>query len=123
MGNETMDAKQALLIYRNKDIVEKAFDNVEGRLDRKRTNVPSDASLTGKLFVEFVALIYISYLHKAIREARLYSKYTMHGLLDEFEVIERFEYEGHPPQLGEVTGKQLKLFEALHIDPPRSSLW
>jgi transposase len=88
----------------------------------KRMNVSSDLSLDGKLFVEFIALIFISYLHKAMLDAHLYTKYTMHELLDEFEVIERFEHEGYAPQIGEMTKKQKELFEALNFDPPKSSL-
>jgi transposase len=61
IGNEAMDAGNALLIYRNKDLVEKAFDNVKDRLNMRRVNVSSELSLDGKLFVEFIALIYISY--------------------------------------------------------------
>jgi hypothetical protein len=121
-GNEAMDAGQALLIYRNKDVVEKAFDNVKDRLDMRRMNVSSDLSLDGKLFVEFIALIYISYLHKAMLNEHLYTKYTMNELLDELEIIERFDHEGYAPQLGEITEKQLGLFDKLGFDPPKSSL-
>ena len=46
-------------------------------------DVSSDLSLDGKLFIEFVALIYISYLHKSMLNAHLYTKYTMHEVLDE----------------------------------------
>jgi transposase len=122
MGNETMDAGQALLIYRNKDLVEKAFDNVKDRLDMRRMNVSSDLSLDGKLFVEFVALIYISRLHKAMLDAHLYTKYTMNELLDDLEIIERFDREGFAPQLGEITDKQLGIFDKLGFAPPKASL-
>jgi transposase len=122
MGNETMDAGQALLIYRNKDLVEKAFDNIKDRLDMRRMNVSSDLSLDGKLFIEFVALIFISYLHKAMLNAHLYTKFSMNELLDELEIIERFDREGYSPQLGEITERQLKIFEQLGFEPPRTSL-
>jgi hypothetical protein len=122
VGNDAMDANQALLTYRNKDLVEKAFDNVKDRLDMRRLNVSSELSLDGKLFVEFVALIFISYLHKAMIDAHLYTKYTMHELLDDLEIIERFDREGHAPQLGEITEKQRDLYKALNFDPPQSSL-
>jgi len=122
IGNDTIDASKALALYRNKDVVEKAFDNVKDRLDMKRMNVSSDLSLDGKLFVEFIALIFISYLHKAMLDAHLYTKYTMHELLDEFEVFERFEREGYAPQLGEMTKKQLELYGTLGFSPPKSSL-
>jgi transposase len=50
-------AGQTLSLYRNKDLVEKAVDNVKDRLDMRRMNVSSDLSPDGKLFVEFIALI------------------------------------------------------------------
>ena len=122
LGNEVMDANRALLIYRNKDVVEKAFDNVKDRLDMRRMNVSSDLSLNGKLFVEFIALIIISYLHKAMLNTHLYTKYTMHELLDELEVIERFDRQGYSPQFGEITEKQSSIFEQLGFDQPKTSL-
>ena len=122
LGNETMDANRALLTYRNKDVVEKAFDNIKDRLDMRRMNVSSDLSLNGKLFVEFIALIFISYLHKAMLTAQLYTKYTMHELLDELEVIERFDRQGHSPQLSEITEKQCNIFAQLGFPPPKTSL-
>ena len=64
IGNEFMSAEDALDTYRNKDVVEKAFEHVKDRLDMRRMNVSCDLSLDGKLFVVFVALIYIAYLHK-----------------------------------------------------------
>jgi transposase len=54
----------ALEIYRNKDVVVKAFGNIKERLNCKRMLVSSDASLEGKVFVEFLALIYLSYIKK-----------------------------------------------------------
>lgn len=62
--NESMDAITALEIYRNKDVVEKAFGNLKERLNMRRTLVSSEQSLDGKLFVVFVALMYLSYIKK-----------------------------------------------------------
>ncbi len=106
VGNEPLSPSQALTTYRNKDVVEKAFDNIKDRLDTRRLNVSSDLSLDGKIFVVFIALIYTSYLHIAMKSANLYPKFTMHALLDELELIEQFERRGHKPLIGEVTKKQ-----------------
>ena len=122
IGNETLNASQALAIYRNKDVAEKAFDNIKDRLDMRRLNVSSDLALDGKLFVVFVALIFTSYLHNAMKSTQLYQKYTMNDLLDELELIERFERKGHKAQIGEVTKKQLDIYDALNIAPPKTSL-
>jgi hypothetical protein len=46
----------------------------------------------------------------------------MHELLDDLEVIERFDRECCASQLGEITEKQRDLYKALSFDPPNSSL-
>jgi hypothetical protein len=40
---------------------------------------------------ESVALIYLSYLKKAMDDAGLFKNYTMQELLDELDIIERFQ--------------------------------
>jgi transposase len=65
--NETMDGATALGLYRNKDVVEKAFGNLKERLNLRRALVSSEQSLDGKLFVQFVALIYLSYTRNRCR--------------------------------------------------------
>jgi transposase len=122
VGNDALNTKQALITYRRKDVVEKAFDNVKDRLDMRRLNVSSDLSLDGKLFVEFIALIYISFLHNAMSRKDLYKKFTMYELLDELEMIERYDRQGFKPQISEITVKQSEIFSVLGFVPPKSSL-
>ncbi len=62
ISNEVKDPIKALELYRTRDVVEKAFGNLKERLNCRRTLVSSDRSLEGKLFVEFIALIYLSYI-------------------------------------------------------------
>jgi len=120
LSNEVREPIAALEIYRNKDLVEKAFGNLKERLNFNRTAVSSDQSLDGKLFVEFIALIFLSYLKKKMQEANLFKKYTMHELLDELDIIECFEYPGYDLRVGEATKKQIELYEAMGIAPPTS---
>jgi transposase len=120
LSNEVKDSIEALEIYRNKDLVEKAFGNLKERLNFSRTAVSSDQSLDGKLFVEFVALIYLSYLKKGMQEKNLFKKYTMHEFLDELDVIECFENPGRDPRMGEVTKRQASLYEEMGVLPPTS---
>lgn len=120
LSNEIKDSIEALEIYRNKDLVEKAFGNLKERLNFSRPAVSSEQSLDGKLFVEFVALIYLSYIKKKMQEKELFKKFTMQGLLDEFDVIECFERPGHALRVGEMTTRQRELYEAMEITPPTS---
>jgi transposase len=120
LSNEVKDPIEALEIYRNKDLVEKAFGNLKERLNFSRTAVSSDQSLDGKLFVEFVALIYLSYIKKKMQDKNLFKKYTMQELFDEFDIIECFEQPGCDLRVSEVTKQQIQLYEAMEIAPPTS---
>jgi len=64
LSNDIKDPIEALEIYRNKDLVEKAFGNLKKRLNFSCPAVSSDQMLDGKLFAEFIALIYLSYIKK-----------------------------------------------------------
>ncbi len=118
--NETMDADTALELYRNKDVVEKAFGNLKERLNMRRTLVSSEQSLDGKLFVEFVALIYLSYIKKQMQGTGLFKKYTMQSTLDKLDVIECFEAPGQQLRVGELLEKQKEIYTNLGIEPPSS---
>jgi transposase len=80
--------------------------------------VSSELSLNGKLFVEFVALIYLSYVKKKMQDAKLFDKWTLQSLLDELDVIELFEAPDHGRVLGEITNKQKDIYEALGVPIP-----
>ena len=120
ISNEVKDSVKALDIYRNKDLVEKAFGNLKERLNLRRLLVSSEKSLDGKLFVEFIALIFLSYIKKAMQEKELFGKYTLQGALDQLDVIECFERPGKEIRFGEITKKQQELFRDLGVEPPAS---
>ena len=120
LTNQAMEAITALEIYKNKDLVEKAFGNLKERLNLRRTLVSSEQSLDGKLFVEFIALIYLSYIKKQMQDAQLFKKYTLQGVLDKLDVIECFEVPGKKLRVGEVLQKQKELYLALGVEPPVS---
>jgi len=88
ISNQKMDAIEALQLYRNKDVVEKAFNDLKDRLGMRRTLVSSQKSLEGKLFVQFIALIYMSYIKKKMQDENLFSSYSIQNLLDTLDVID-----------------------------------
>ena len=120
LTNEKMDSITALELYRNKDVVEKAFGNLKERLNLRRTLVSSEQSLDGKLFVEFVALIYLSYIKKQMQDQNLFKNYTLEGALDKLDVIECFENPGQTLRVGELLEKQKDLYVKLGVVPPSS---
>lgn len=120
LSNVVKDPIKALEIYRNKDLVEKAFFDLKDRLGFNRPAVSSDMSLDGKLFVEFIALIYLSYIKKQMADGSLFKKYTMQSLLDEFDIVECYEQPGRALRVGEMTKNQTDLYEKMGVEPPAS---
>ena len=120
LSNEVKDAITALEIYRNKDLVEKAFDNLKDRLSLRRVAVSSEKSLDGKLFVQFIALIFLSCITKKMQTTNMFKKYTLQEVLDEFDMIECFEVPRQRLQVGETTKRQMDLYTKLDVTPPTS---
>jgi transposase len=120
LSNEIKEAQEALEIYRNKDLVEKAFDNLKERLNLRRLAVSSEQSLDGKLFVQFIALIYLSYITRKMQENKLFKNHTLQDILDEFDIIECFEVPGQRLQVGETTKRQMELYTTFGVVPPSS---
>lgn len=111
LTNEIKDSTKAIEIYRNKDVVEKAFGDLKERLDFRRPGVSSNQNLDGKIFVEFIALIFLSYLKKKMQDNNLFKKYTLSQILDELDVIESYENPNMKTHFSEVTKNQSFLYE------------
>jgi len=75
-------------------------------------------SLDGKLFVTFVALIYLCQVKKKIQENNFFQKYILQGLLDELDIIKCFEQPGYKKRWGEMTKKQIEIYAAMGVTPP-----
>ena len=118
ISNEIKDPVKALELYRNKDLIEKSFENIKDRLSFRRTLVSSEKSLDGKLFVEFIALIIMSEIKRRMQDTELFKKYTMQEMLDQIDLIECFEQKGRAIRYSEIIKKQSEIFEALGIKPP-----
>jgi len=118
LSNSVKDPAEALKIYRAKDMIEKSFNDLKDRLNMRRTSVSSEENLDGKLFLQFVALIYLSYIKQAMDKAGLFKHYTMQELFDELDVIELFQQPGSAAYYGEITDKQKNLYLALGVVPP-----
>lgn len=117
-SEKELDSAQVLSIYRKKDKVEKSFNNLKDRLSLRRTRCSSDDSLNGKIFVQFIALILVSYIKKMMKEKQLYNKLTYEQLIDEVDVIEYFTYRNHAGHWGEITEKQGKILKAFDAELP-----
>jgi len=110
------DPVEAMRVYRDKDAVEKCFDDLKNSLDMKRLRMQSAAAVDGRLFVQFIALILISALRKQMRDTRLIEKLTVPELLREMETLTKINYSGkYGHILTELTKPQKDILKALDM--------
>ena len=108
---------EALQVYRDKDVVEKCFDDLKNVLDMKRLRMHSIETVDGRLFVQFIALILMSALRRTMRETKLIEIYTVRELLLEMDPLTKIRYEGKYGQiLTEVTKPQREILALLKIE-------
>lgn len=117
LTNITKDPLEALQIYRDKDAVEKCFDDLKNQLDMKRLRMHSSGTVDGRLFVQFIALIYMSALRQAMRKSGLIKQYTVRELLQEMETLTKVKYSGkYGHILTEMTKSQREILKNLNIE-------
>ena len=119
LTNSTKDPIKSLQIYRDKDVVEKCFDDLKNQMDMKRLRMHTAKTVHGRLFVQFIALIYISALRKKLRSTNLIQQFTVREILREMDTINRITYKGkYKSIITELTKAQTKILEALKIKLP-----
>jgi hypothetical protein len=112
---------QVLSIYRKKDSVEKAFSNLKDRLSLRRTRCSRDENFSGKVFVQFIALILSSHIKKVMKEQMLFPSCTYGQLIDEIDVIEYVTYRNRAGHWGEITEKQADVLRAFDVQLPNEA--
>jgi transposase len=116
LSNGVKDPVSAIQIYWNKDLIEKSFGNLKERLDMRRMPVASEENFEGKLFIQFIALMYLSYIKKQMDEHGLFKNFTMQTLLDELDIIETYHYPGYERHISERTS--IALYRAMDVSLP-----
>ena len=118
LSNRIKDPLEALRIYRDKDVVEKSFDDLKNQLDMKRLRMHSSKATDGRLFVQFIALILMSALRKEMRQSRLIKDYTVRELLKEMQTLTKITYSGRYGNIiTEITKPQKEIIAKLKILP------
>ena len=119
LTNSIKDPVKALQIYRDKDRIEKCFDDLKNQLDMKRLRMHNSVTVDGRFFVQFIALILTCALRDRMRKSGLVAKYTVRGLLREMETLTKVKYSGkYGHILTELTKPQREILKKLEIDLP-----
>lgn len=118
LSTKLKDPMEALKIYREKDCVEKCFDDLKNELDMNRLRVHNAGRMQSRLFIQFIALILLSQIRKVIREKMPKSGYTAKGLMMEMESLTTIRYSGkYNNKLTEITKAQREILEAFGLEP------
>lgn len=114
VSNDISDAKEAITIYRAKDVVEKGFLRLKNCLDLGRLRIHSNNTMENKVFIGFIALILMSHIHKVMLTEGLYKAMTMKKLIKTLEKLKVQELNGHRI-LYPVTKEQKTIYEAFNV--------
>ena len=117
VSNQITDAKAALTIYRNKDIVEKGFLRLKVNLNLGRLRVHSDDRMQNKVFIGFIALILLSHLHNVMLDQNLYKQMTLKKLLLTLAKLRVQHIHGHRI-LFPLTKEQKAIYKAFGVKEP-----
>jgi len=114
ISNHIDNAKEALEIYRTKDVVEKGFWRMKTCLDLARLRIHSDKAMQSKIFIGFIALIICAHTHKTMSEKDLYKLWTMKKML---KILERLKIHHIKSDqiLSPLTKDQKKIFGAFGL--------
>jgi len=118
LSNDMRDPYDMLCVYRAKDAVERAFDNMKNELDLKRLRVHSETAMTGRTFLCFIALILYSWLDKKMKESDLYKRFTQEEVMAQLKRLKIVELDERRKMLTEISKNQIYLFEHLDIARP-----
>ena len=116
LSSSIKDPIEAMQVYRDKDSVEKCFDDLKNSLDMKRLRMHTSSTVDGRLFVQFIALILISALRKQMRDTKLIEQYTVREMLREMETLTKVNYSGkYGHIMTELTKQQRQILNDLEI--------
>ncbi len=114
--NDIKDSVEALQVYRDKDVVEKCFDDMKSTLDMKRLRMHTSKTVDSRLFIQFLSLIYVSQIRKILREHKMIKKYTVQSLMNELESLTDIRFSGkYGHMYSEVTKAQREILGAFSI--------
>lgn len=117
ISNDVDNAKEAITIYRDKDVVEKGFQRLKNCLDMKRLRVHKQSSMQGKVFVGFIALILLSHINRVMTDKQLYREMTAKKLIMTLAKL-RIQNINGKEFLFPLTKQQKKIYKAFDVEMP-----
>jgi transposase len=114
-SDDKLTSEEVLTIYRNKDIIEKNFDQFKNHLDFKRVKTHNINTTEGKMFVGFIALILRAQLHNKLKNVKEPKGLHPEKVLRELKKIKATVMRSGDETLHPVTKTQTTILEVLGV--------
>ena len=114
--DKRLSADQALTIYRQKDGIEKSFDQLKNGMDYRRMRTHYTKTTDGKLFVAFLGVILRSVFMQAIKGHEGTQRLTLKKVVRELEKIQHIRLKDGSRHTLPLTSLQKTILKALHVD-------
>lgn len=114
-NDKEMSSKETLEIYRNKDVIEKAFDSLKNELEMKRLRVHKVETMEGKIFVSFISLILKSYMQNKLDKYLKEKKLVLQEIINELSKIKVITKGKRKELMQPLTKIQKEIFSYFNI--------
>lgn len=119
LSNAVKTPLSALNIYRAKDVVENSFDDLKNHLDMKRLRVHTSGAMDARMFLQFLALIYICKIRNIIQDDKTLKNLTVREVMEEMEILVKIKYSHRYGQIyTETNPTQRKIMSAFGVAIP-----
>lgn len=99
ISNDIRDATEALLAYRHKDAIEKNFDDLKNDLDMKRLRIHTNATMEGRIFIQFISLILTTCLKETMEKNGWTRNHNLQEIISEMKSLKQVMVEGKRKKL------------------------
>jgi transposase len=119
LSTSIKDPMEALHTYRRREVVESGFDDMKNQLDMKRLRIHSSSAMDARIFLQFLALVFVCRIRETIRHDKELRHCTVREVMELMEPLVRIKYSGRYGQLYTETGPmQRKIIEAFGVSLP-----
>ena len=116
ISNKIKQAHEALSVYRAKDVVENCFDDLKNHLDMKRLRVHGSQAMDTRLFLQFLALIYVSEIRQITKVNEALKYLSVRDVMEQMETLSEVKYSGkRKGLLTETSPLQRQILEAFEV--------
>jgi transposase len=112
---ENLSKEDVLSFYRDKDKIEKIFDNAKNELNTNRLHSHSKTTTEGRIFVKFIATILYQQITKIMKENDMFKKYSVTELLKELSKIKMISVPEVDHFITECSKTQKEIFAKFNV--------